>query len=97
MAHRAPKDATAKDKVLARLRSIEGHVRSISEMVEADAYCIDVLQQTTAVRSALARVESVLLDRHLHHCVGKAIQSRDATERERVLGELLEVFDATRR
>lgn len=94
---KAPPDASAKDKILARLRSVEGHVRSIIDMVQSDAYCIDVLQQTTAVRSAVAKVEAILLERHLEHCVQRASRSGDAKERERVLRELLEVFEAGRR
>lgn len=97
MPRKAPIDATAKDKILARLRSIEGHVRSIVDMVQSDAYCIDVLQQTTAVRSAVAKVETILLERHLEHCVQRAGRSGDAKEREQVLRELLEVFEAGRR
>ncbi|MGD0677281.1 MAG: metal-sensitive transcriptional regulator [Polyangiaceae bacterium] len=90
-------DSTAKDKVLARLRSVEGHVRSIVEMVQNDAYCIDVLQQTSAVRSAVAKVEAILLERHLDHCVQRAMRADDTSERERVLRELLDVFEAGRR
>jgi len=90
----APKDTSSKDKVIARLRSIEGHLRSITEMVSNDTYCIDVLQQTRAVTAALARVEALLLERHLQHCVQTAVRSDDKKERERVLHELMEVFDA---
>jgi DNA-binding FrmR family transcriptional regulator len=97
MARKAPTDPASKDKVLARLRSVEGHVRSILDMVESDAYCIDVLQQTSAVRSALAKVEAILLERHLEHCVRRASRSDDPKERDQVLRELLEVFEAGRR
>jgi DNA-binding FrmR family transcriptional regulator len=97
MPRKAPADPASKDKILARLRSVEGHVRSILDMVQSDAYCIDVLQQTSAVRSALARVETILLERHLAHCVQRASRSDDGKEREHVLRELLEVFDAGRR
>jgi len=97
MARHAPPDPSSKEKILARLRSIEGHLHSVVDMVASDAYCIDVLQQTTAVRSALAKVESLLLDRHLHHCVQTALRSEEVKERERVIGELLTVFEATRR
>jgi DNA-binding FrmR family transcriptional regulator len=97
MPRKAPVDLSAKDKMLARLRSVEGHVRSIIDMVQGDAYCIDVLQQTTAVRSAVAKVESILLERHLEHCVQRAARSGDGNEREQVLRELLEVFEAGRR
>ncbi|MDR7513487.1 MAG: metal-sensitive transcriptional regulator [Armatimonadota bacterium] len=87
-------DPRAKDQILARLRSIEGHVRGILRMVEEDAYCIDVLRQTKAVQSALDRVNALLLQRHLNHCVTTAIRSDDPGERERVIQELLEVFEA---
>ncbi len=87
-------DPRAKNEILARLRSIEGHVRGVIRMVEEDAYCIDVLKQTKAVQSALNRVNAMLLERHLNHCVTTAIRSNDPRERERVIRELLEVFEA---
>jgi DNA-binding FrmR family transcriptional regulator len=93
--HSGPSDSGAKDKVLARLRSIEGHLRGVVQMVEEDGYCIDVLQQTKAIHAALARVESLLLDRHLHHCVTTAVRSEKPQERERVIAELLGVFEAS--
>jgi DNA-binding FrmR family transcriptional regulator len=85
------KDPDVRQKILARLRSAEGHLRSVVQMVERDAYCIDVLHQTRAVQAALERASAVVLDRHLHRCVSRAIRSQDAGERERVIAELLDV------
>ena len=93
----APKDARERQRLLARLRSVEGHVRGVQQMIEKDAYCIDVIRQTDAIQSALDRVNALLLERHLHHCVSRAIRSQDGAERERVLAELLDVFEARRR
>ncbi len=93
----APDDTGARTTVLARLRSIEGHLRGVVQMVEEDAYCIDVLQQTKAVHAALAKVEGQLLDRHLHHCVHEAAKLESGAELDRVLGELLDVFAGRRR
>ena len=90
-----PKAAAAKEKVVARLRSIEGHLRGVRQMVEDDGYCIDLLQQTKAIHSALSKIETLLLDRHLHHCVTTAVRSEKPRERERVISELLDVFKAT--
>jgi DNA-binding FrmR family transcriptional regulator len=84
-----------KQQLLNRLRTIEGHVRSIERMVDEDAYCIDVLNQTRAVQRALDRFNSLILQRHLNSCVTTAIRSEDAGERERVVSELLQVFEAT--
>ncbi len=87
-------DPQAKQRILARLRSIQGHLGGIVRMVEQDAYCVDVLRQTKAVQGALDRVNAMLLERHLNHCVTTAIRSDDPGERERVIAELIEVFQA---
>ncbi len=84
-----------KKDVVNRLRSIEGHVRGIERMVEDDGYCIDVMKQIKAVQSALERVNSLVLSNHLQTCVTTAIRSEDADDRQRVIGEIIEVFDAT--
>ncbi len=83
-----------KKDVVNRLRSIEGHVRGIERMVEDDGYCIDVMKQIKAVQNALERVNSLVLSNHLQTCVTTAIRSDDADDRQRVIGEIIEVFDA---
>jgi DNA-binding FrmR family transcriptional regulator len=80
------------DRIVARLRSAEGHLRGIQEMVEKDAYCIDVMRQTRAVQSALDRVNALLLERHLTHCVSRAMRSSNRSERDRVVSELIDLF-----
>jgi DNA-binding FrmR family transcriptional regulator len=62
-------------------------------MVEEDQYCIDVIKQTRAVQSAIDKTNALLLERHLNHCVSAAIRSESPQERERVISELLEVFE----
>ncbi len=70
----APGYAADKDAVLKRLRRIEGQVRGIAGMVEDERYCIDVLDQVSAVTRAIQGVALVLLDEHLAHCVADAVQ-----------------------
>lgn len=77
-----------------RLKTIEGHIRGIQRMLEEDAYCIDVLRQLQAVQAALSKVGVMILDEHLHSCVISAIRSDDMAERERVLQEIVDVFEA---
>jgi CsoR family transcriptional regulator, copper-sensing transcriptional repressor len=89
-----PLDSVAKDKILTRLRSAEGHLRGVVQMVEEDGYCIDVLRQTKAVHAALSKVETLLLDRHLQHCVTRAVRSDNSRERTRVIAELLDIYRA---
>ncbi|MBB6172663.1 DNA-binding FrmR family transcriptional regulator [Nocardiopsis mwathae] len=56
-----------------RLRRIEGQVRGLQRMVEDDAYCIDILTQTSAVNKALRSFALSMLDEHLKHCVAHAV------------------------
>ena len=67
----------AKDRssTINRLKRIEGQVRGISQMVVDDRYCIDILHQVQAVKSALAKVESTILRDHASCCVADAIAS----------------------
>ena len=81
--------------IVQRLKSVEGHVRGIEKMVGEGAYCVDVVNQIVAVQRALKKVSALVLDRHLHSCVTHAIRGDDADAKERVLGELLDVFEAT--
>jgi len=89
-----PADPAAKEKILTRLRSAEGHLRGVVQMVEEDGYCIDVLRQTKAIHAALSKVETLLLDRHLHNCVTRAVRSDKPAERARVIAELLDIYQA---
>jgi DNA-binding FrmR family transcriptional regulator len=81
--------------IMNRLKSIEGHVRGIQRMVDEDAYCIDVINQNLAVQRALEKVNSLILERHLQTCVTTAIRSDDPAERERVITEIMNVFETT--
>jgi CsoR family transcriptional regulator, copper-sensing transcriptional repressor len=80
--------------VLRRLKIAEGHLRGIQRMVEDGAYCIDVIRQVQAVQSALNRINSEILDQHLNSCLITAVRGDDPAERERVLKEISDVFEA---
>lgn len=83
------------DTSLVRLKTIEGHIRGIEKMVAEEAYCIDIIRQIQAVQSALSKVSSIILDEHLNSCLITAVRGEDPKERERVLGEIISVFEAT--
>jgi len=78
-----PGYAANKDKVLARLRRIEGQVRGLTKMVEEERYCIDVLTQVAAAKAALESVSVALLEEHMQHCVADAIKTGDGSEKVR--------------
>jgi DNA-binding FrmR family transcriptional regulator len=84
-----------KREILNRLKSVEGHVRGIERMVDEDAYCIEVINQILAVQRALDKANSMILEHHLQTCVTTAIRGDDAAERERVIAEIMDVFETT--
>ncbi len=77
-----------------RLKTIEGHIRGIQRMIDEDAYCIDTIAQIHAVQSALNKVSTMILEDHLHTCLITAVRGDDLEDRERVLQEIIDVFDA---
>jgi CsoR family transcriptional regulator, copper-sensing transcriptional repressor len=91
--------AEDKDALVRRLHRIEGQVRGIERMVEEDRYCIDVLTQIAAVKTALESVALKILDDHVNHCVAGAMASGEpdaAAEKSRELLEAVQRFVKTR-
>jgi len=82
------------EKALKRLKTVEGHIRGVERMIEEDVYCIDVIHQIQAVQAALNKISSIILDEHLNSCLITAVRGDDPDERERVLKEITDVFDA---
>jgi CsoR family transcriptional regulator, copper-sensing transcriptional repressor len=87
-----PMDPAAKATLLRRLRRVEGQVRGLQRMVEAEAYCIDVLHQVAAARAALAEVGRTLLGGHVERCVVDAVRSGSRRDRDRKVTELLQAL-----
>ena len=79
-------------QVLARLARIEGHVRAVKRMVEADTPCPDVLVQIAAVRSALNSVGRVILEDHLESCMVEAVEKDDYQQALQDLKSSLDKF-----
>ena len=78
-----------KQDVLKRINYIEGHLAGIKRMIESEKYCVDILLQTYAVRRAIKKVESKLLEGHLHTHVLEGI--RDGQDKQ-VLDELISLY-----
>ncbi len=81
------------EDALRRLKNVEGHIRGVERMIEEEAYCIDVIRQVQAVQAALNRISAMILEEHLNSCLITAVRGEDASERERVLKEITDVFD----
>ena len=79
-----------------RLNRIAGQVHGVAKMIEEDRYCIDILHQIQAIKSALARVESQVLKDHAACCVNEAIASGDEAEQRQKFEELIDLLEKRR-
>lgn len=86
-------DAGTKREVKTRLRRIAGQVDAIERMVDADRYCVDVLNQVAAVQAALGKVGSTVMRAHVETCVAEAMRSGGRATRKRKIDELMAVVD----
>jgi DNA-binding FrmR family transcriptional regulator len=79
----------SREQVLRRLARLEGQVRGVARMIERDEDCVDVLQQTAALRAAIDSVSMLLMEDHVQGCVSSAVKSGDA---EALTNEVMEVM-----
>jgi len=78
-------------QLVRRLSRVEGQVRGIARMIERDEYCVDILQQTAALRAAVDAISILILEDHVQGCV------RTAAERGEADKYVDEVIDVVRR
>ncbi|MFT7557524.1 MAG: DNA-binding FrmR family transcriptional regulator [Planctomycetota bacterium] len=81
------------EKIIRRLKIIEGQVRGLQDMVQEDVYCIDIITQTSAVKQALSGVENVLMEGHLSGCL---IHQMKSGHTEKATKEILKVYQLKR-
>lgn len=85
---------TNKQKLIKRLKIIEGQVRGLQKMIDGGKYCIDVITQTSAVKQGLSNVEDSLMESHLGHCV---IDQMKKGETGKATAEILKVYKLKRK
>ena len=85
---------TNKQKLTKRLKILEGQVRGIQNMVDKNAYCIDIITQTSAIKQGLSNIEDALMEGHLGHCVVNQIKSG---ETQKATAEILKVYQLKRK
>lgn len=83
---------TEKQATTKRLKRVEGQVRGIIKMIDEDRYCIDILHQMRAVKSAVARAEDAILKAHVATCVESTIASGDNNEQRQKIAELVDLL-----
>jgi DNA-binding FrmR family transcriptional regulator len=80
-----------------RLNRISGQVKGVARMVQDDRYCMDILHQISAIKSALAKVETQVLKDHAACCVAEAISSGSESEQREKFTELVDLLERTRK
>lgn len=83
-----------KQKLMHRLKIIEGQVRGLQNMLKNDIYCIDVITQTSAIKQALSTVEDKLMEGHLGHCLVNQIRKGQTNKATK---EILKVYQLKRK
>ncbi len=68
---------SSKEDIMKRLRRIEGQVKGIQRMVDEEKYCVDILVQITAVRSAINKVGGIILENHSRTCIKNALKKEN--------------------
>lgn len=81
-----------KQKLVNRLKRVEGQVRGIQKMIEDDRYCVDVLVQVSAVSAALKKVGYTLLEHHTRGCVSQAVAEGEGDEAIEELMKVIQQF-----
>ena len=85
-------NATIHTENLTRLSRIEGQVKGVKRMIDDGEYCIDIITQIQAARSALQSVSKIILEKHLRHCVADALKSDDPAVIDEKFAEIMTVI-----
>ena len=80
-----------KERILLRLKKMEGQIRGISRMIENDKYCVDVLNQLSSVIAGTNKVAAIIMKDHIKGCVRDAIVRNDHSDE--YVNELVEVVE----
>jgi DNA-binding FrmR family transcriptional regulator len=81
--------ADSRDRLLKRVNRLEGQVRGVGRMIEEDRYCIEIVNQLSAVQAAARELSLQLLEGHVRHCVADAVRADNA---EPKVTELIETL-----
>ena len=83
-----------KKRVMLRLKILEGQIRGLQRMVTQEKYCIDIIEQSLAVKQALSGVEDLLLENHLAEHV---IHQMKGNQEKKAIAEIVEIFKRAKR
>ena len=75
-----------------RLKRLSGQVNGVIKMIEDQRYCVDILTQIKAAKSALKSVESNIVESHLNHCVSEVMSQKNEKAAQKMISEIKEIL-----
>lgn len=81
-------------KIITRLKKIIGQLNGVEKMILGDKYCIDIITQTSAIKSAISSLEDEMLESHLSHCLQKETSGKRLKEMQE---EIIKVYKLKRK
>lgn len=86
-------ESNDREALIKRLKRIEGQVKGIQKMVDEERYCVDILVQISAIRSAINKVGTIILENHVKGCVSESINQGDRECTEDMINELMDTIN----
>jgi DNA-binding FrmR family transcriptional regulator len=86
------KNQANQEDLVKRLHYIEGHVRAVTNMIEQDAYCMDIINHGHAVIVAMKKVNHLVLEGYLGECAYDAVNSKNMAKRKKAISELVNLY-----
>lgn len=84
-----------KKRAIQRAKIIQGQVKGLEKMIEAEEYCMDVITQSLAIQKSLGSLNKLLVENHLATHVKHMMKSKDSKVQQRLQEELLTIYEIT--
>lgn len=78
-----------KERLLHRMKIIQGHLKKVMTMIENDAYCIDIVHQSLALQKALKQIDMLIMEEHLQTC---AVDQIKEGKKDKTIEELISIY-----
>ena len=91
------KKGTSHKNQVNRLKRISGQVNGVVKMVEEQRYCLDIITQIKAIKSALVSVENNIVEEHLNHCLSSAMLTKDEKVAKGIVSEIKDLLRSSGR
>lgn len=85
-------DLNDKEALIRRLKRVEGQVKGLQKMIEEERYCVDILVQISAARSAIDNVGAIILENHIKGCVTQSLKYEEDIDSDKTIKELIDTI-----